>query len=103
MLDTFTINTFTGQEGTTFQLALASGAALEATLLQVTSLKAKGPSGEDLPRNRVPFSLLFRVPSPTRFEQRTYTIEHPAIGKFELFLVPIGHEPDGYRCEAVFT
>ncbi len=103
MLDTFTISTFTGQEGTTFQLALASGVELEATLLQVTSLKAKGPSGEELPRKRVPFALLFRIPSPTPFEQRTYTLRHPVIGNFELFLVPIGHEPDGYRCEAIFT
>ncbi len=103
MLDTFTIATFTGQEGTTFQLALASGVALEATLLQVASLKAKGPSGEELPRNRVPFSLLFRVPSPTQFAQSTYTLEHPVIGTFELFLVPIGREADGYRCEAIFT
>ena len=103
MLETFTIATFTGQEGTTFRLSLASGAALEATLLQVTSLSAKGPSGEELPRKRVPFSLLFRVSTPDRFEQKIYTLEHAMIGKFELFLVPIGREADGYRCEAIFT
>ncbi|MSQ47493.1 MAG: hypothetical protein EXR78_03745 [Deltaproteobacteria bacterium] len=103
MLETFTIATFAGQEGTTFRLALASGVALEATLLQVTSLSAKGPSGEELPRKRVPFSLQFRVASPDRFEQKTYTVEHAVIGKFALFLVPIGREGDGYRCEAIFT
>lgn len=103
MLDTFTIATFAGQEGTTFRLFLARGEALEATLLQVTSLTAKGPSGEELPRKRVPFSLLFRVMTPDRFEQKTYTLEHPEIGKFDLFLVPIGREADGYRCEAIFT
>jgi hypothetical protein len=103
MLDTFTIATFAGQEGTTFRLSLTSGATLEATLLQVTSLSAKGPSGEELPRKRVPFSLLFRIPVPDRFEQKTYALEHPVIGKFELFLVPIGREADGHRCEAIFT
>jgi hypothetical protein len=103
MLETFTIATFTGQEGTTFRLSLAPGAALDATLLQITSLSAKGPSGEELPRKRVPFSLQFRVPAPDRFEQKTYTLEHPVIGTFELFLVPIGREGDGYRCEAIFT
>ncbi len=103
MLDTFTITTFTGQEGTTFRLTLPSGTAIEATLLQVSSLTAKGPSGEELPRKRVPFSLQFRVPTPDRFEQKTYTLEHAVIGKFEIFLVPIGREADGYRCEAIFT
>ena len=103
MLETFTITTFSGQEGTTFRFSLASGEALEATLLQVTALSAKGPSGEELPRKRIPFSLLFRVPTPGRFEQKIYTLEHPVIGKFELFLVPIGRETDGYRCEAIFT
>jgi hypothetical protein len=103
MLETFTIATFSGQEGSIFRLFLASGEALAATLLQVTALSAKGPSGEELPRKRVPFSLIFRVPAPGRFEQKIYRLEHPIIGTFDLFLVPIGREPDGYRCEAIFT
>ena len=72
-------------------------------MLQVTSLSTKGPSGEELPRKRVLFSLQFRVPAPDRFEQKIYTLKHPVIEKFELFLVPIGREADGYRCEAIFT
>jgi uncharacterized protein DUF6916 len=28
---------------------------------------------------------------------------HPAIGTFELFLVPIGLDEKGLRCEAIFT
>jgi hypothetical protein len=103
MLETFTVTTFSGQEGTAFRLSLASGEALDATLLQVTALSAEGPSGEELSRKRIPFSLLFRVPAPTRFEQKTYTLEHPVLGKFDLFLVPIGRDPEGYQCEAIFT
>ena len=103
MLETFTIATFSGQEGTTFRLSLPSGAILEATLLQVTALSAKGPSGETLPRKRIPFSLMFRIPAPGRFDQKIYTLEHPVIGTFDLFLVPIGHDSEGYQCEAIFT
>jgi len=40
MLETFTLTTFAGQEGTAFRLLLASGEALDATLLQVTALSA---------------------------------------------------------------
>jgi hypothetical protein len=103
MLETFTIATFAEQEGSTFRLSLASGETLNATLLQVTTLSAKGPSGEELPRKRTPFSLIFRVPAPGRFEQKIYKMEHPVIGTFELFLVPIGRDAEGYRCEAIFT
>ena len=103
MLETFTIGTFSGQEGTVFRLSHAPGEPLEATLLQVTALSAKGPGGEELPRKRIPFSLTFRVPAPGRFEQKIYRMEHPVIGTFDLFLVPIGRETDGYRCEAIFT
>ena len=103
MLGTFTIATFAGQEGATFRIPLTSGEVLDATLLQVTALSAKGPSGEELPRKRTPFSLIFRVPAAGRFEQKIYRMEHPEIGTFELFLVPIGRDPEGYRCEAIFT
>jgi hypothetical protein len=103
MLETFTISTFAEQEGSTFRLSLASGETLNATLLQVTTLSAKGPSGEELPRKRTPFSLIFCVPAPDRFEQKIYRMEHPVIGTFELFLVPIGRDAEGYRCEAIFT
>lgn len=103
MLDTFTIATFSEQRGTTFRLSLASGETLDATLLQVTPLSAKGPSGEELPRKRTPFSLIFRIPAPDRFEQKIYRMEHPEIGTFDLFLVPIGRDAEGFQCEAIFT
>ena len=103
MLETFTIDTFSGQEGTTFRLPLTSDEILDATLLQVTALSAKGPSREALPRKRTPFSLIFRVPALERFEQKTYKIEPPVIGTFDLFLVPIGRDPEGFQCKAIFT
>ena len=103
MLETFTITTFSEQEGSTFRLFLVSDEALDATLLQVTALSAKGPSGEALPRKRTPFSLMFRIPATGRFEQKIYTLEHPTIGIFDIFLVPIGHDAEGYQCEAIFT
>lgn len=103
MLETFTSATFSGQEGTAFRLSLPSGEVLDALLLQVTVLSAKGPGGQELLRKRAPFSLIFRVPAQGRFEQKIYKLEHPAIGAFELFLVPIGHNADGYQCEAIIT
>lgn len=34
------------------------------------------------------FTLVFRGPSKTRFEQNTYTLDHAALGKFEIFIGP---------------
>jgi hypothetical protein len=52
------------------------------------------PLVTDKRSNRIPtgenFTLTFRGPNRTRFEQNTYTVEHAALGKFELFLVPTG-------------
>jgi hypothetical protein len=50
-----------------------------------------------------PFTLEFTGPQPV-LEQRTYTLDHRALGLIELFLVPIGIDPDGrVRYEAVFN
>jgi hypothetical protein len=103
MLENFTLATFSGHVGETFRLFLESGEALEAQLLQATSLSAKGPGGEEVPRKRAPFSLIFRVPARRQFVQKIYKVEHPSIGAFEVFIVPIGLDPEGYRCEVIFT
>lgn len=52
------------------------------------------------------FSLEFHangVPSTSQFLQRTYTLYHPEIGKFELFLVPAQGEKEGLSLIAVIN
>jgi len=103
MLETFTIATFAGHLGTTFCIHLASGTTLAAELIEVTQLSARSPQGTEIPRPRAPFSLVFQSPAHTRLAQGIYNMAHPAIGTFELFLVPIGLDAQGLRCEAIFT
>jgi hypothetical protein len=52
---------------------------------------------------RAPFSIVFRGPATPILPQRIYRLEHPAIGSFDLFLVPIGPDERGLRYEAIFT
>jgi len=59
---------------------------IEVTLLQVKDMTA-APGGEC-------FSLLFRGGGQA-LEQNTYTVEHPALGTFKLFLVPVGTGDNG--------
>jgi hypothetical protein len=48
------------------------------------------------------FSLHFTGPGE-RLEQGTYPIEHPVLGHFDLFLVPIRRKSTGIVYEAVFN
>ena len=59
---------------------------IEVTLMQVRDMTA-APGGEC-------FSLLFRGGGQA-LEQNTYTVEHPALGTFKLFLVPVGTDDNG--------
>ena len=59
---------------------------IEVTLMQVSDMIA-APGGEC-------FSLLFRGGGPA-LRQNTYTVEHPALGTFKLFLVPVGTDDSG--------
>ena len=103
MLETFTIATFAGHLSETFCIHLASGTTLEAELIEVTQLSAKSAQGTEVPRKRAPFSLVFQSPAHTRLVQGIYKMAHPDLGTFEIFLVPIGLDAQGLRCEAIFT
>ena len=53
---------------------------------------------------RVPFSLLFRAASRDFYvPQSIYALDHPEIGRLELFLVPIGPDAAGMQFQAVFS
>lgn len=54
---------------------------VKETALVVDKRAARVPVGEC-------FTLVFRGPDRTRFTQNTYTLEHAALGKFNLFITP---------------
>ena len=47
------------------------------------------------------FSLLFHAPGPGHLPQQIFTLSHPDLGDFDLFLVPLGPQGDRMRYEAV--
>lgn len=60
--------------------------------------------GEQRPSPRVDnYSLLFRGPKEFCLLQSMYPLEHDSLGEFDLFLVPVGEKPDGFRYEAVIN
>ena len=106
MLEHFTTETFAGRVGETFRILGDGPRPVDAALAEVTvlggSATGSAVSGRDGGRPQA-FSLVFRAPREAQLAQRTYRMEHDAIGAFDLFLVPIGADGDGMRYEAVFT
>jgi hypothetical protein len=107
MLERFTISTFAEHLHETFRVypdAADSGRFLEVALIEATDLSTRGgPRTTEASTRRAPFSIVLRGPATPILPQRIYRLEHPALGNFDLFLVPIGPDQGGMRYEAIFT
>ena len=101
MLETFTIATFADRLNQPFRVD-AGGTAVDVELIEVSDLTSRG-GPEAARRERAPFSIVFRGPRESALLQGMYRMQHEAIGSFEIFLVPIGHDAQAVRYEAVFT
>ena len=97
MLDGLTRESFAEHVGTIFR-AQAPNRVLEFKLVEVKALVTA--AGEA--RRRQPFSLCFLGPGDVLVPQQTIPLEHAALGRLGIFLVPIGRDPEGYKYEAVF-
>lgn len=98
MLESFTAATFQEVHGSHFRVPLEEAETIDLELVEVTGLGVPGWEG------REQFSLVFRGPAEPQLAQQLWPLEHEALGRFELFLVPIGPDAEGrHRYEAVFT
>ena len=93
---------------TTFAEAVRSKFRVHASALtpvEVELVEATAhPSGQETaPAQARSFSLVFAGPLLHFLPQRTYLFEHEKLGAFDLFIVPIGKDQDGFRYEAVFN
>lgn len=103
MPENLTSEQFSPHLGSVFQLSIPSAALLELKLIAVAPYTAHpAPKNWELSR-RIPFSLLFRGPLEIVLPQRTYSLEHPQMGKLDIFLVPVARKHDGMEYEAVFA
>jgi hypothetical protein len=99
VIESFTVETFAPRLRETFRIYPDGAPPLEAELIEVTALDAGSAGDGD---RRAPFSIVLHGPTDRLLPQRTYRVEHEAIGTFDLFLVPIGPDQEGMRYEAVF-
>ena len=93
MLEPFTLQTFTPLVGTSFRVQAAADRAVE---LALTAARSRSPTGN-------PFSLVFAGPRQPVLPQATYPFEHGTLGRFDLFICPIGQSATNTSYEAVFN
>lgn len=97
-LATATAGLFRPHVGDPFPVGVEGELELELVLAEVSVL-GEAPAAD----GRAPFSLTFSGPAEPLLAQQIVPLEHAALGRVELFLVPIGRDGDGARYEAVFT
>jgi uncharacterized protein DUF6916 len=86
---------FTNNLQTKFHLKVGSDQNVELELTEVSELKLS-PGQEQ-------FAIVFRGPSETFLGQGTRSLSHERMGEFDLFLVPIKQDSQGFYYEAVFN
>ncbi len=97
--------TFLSKRGTVFTASPGSGALVIMELIEVEQTVINQNTAEKaIDAGHEKFSLLFQSPAGQALEQDTYTFEHPELGRFDMFIVPIsvrGNNDNYY--EAIFN
>jgi|SRR5689334_3562504 len=86
---------FSQHANTTFQVQSDQGTAVELELMEISELKVH-PNQEE-------FAIVFRGPLNGFLQQGIRSLTHDQMGEFELFIVPIRQDADGFYYEAVFN
>ena len=90
--------------GSAFRIVPGSGALPRLVhLTRVTRLQTIAQTNPTAFEPTPAFSLIFRGPAGPALVQGTYQVEHPQIGVFPLFLVPIGPNRAEACYEAIFA
>jgi uncharacterized protein DUF6916 len=100
-LQQVSLGDFSPHLGTRFQVDLDGQGALEVELIEAVALRPR--SGGRISLRSEPFSLVMRGPLSPVLNQRIHRLSHEALGKIEVFLVPIGPDEVGQRYEAIFN
>ena len=96
MLEHLTAASLSEQLHTKFRLTVEPERVLEVELVEVQT-------ADDVAGQTERFSAVFRGALDTFLPQSTYALEHEALGSFELFIVPIRRDEEGFYYEAVFN
>jgi hypothetical protein len=100
--ETLTLAKFSELERTRFRVQINPKETTELELVQVTP-GGTVAQGSTSTAQYESFSLLFHGDQTRPFQQGTYLFEHPQVGRFEIFIVPIAVEQGMAQYQAVFN
>ena len=86
---------FTQNANTKFQVVIDENTSVELELVQVSELKLY-PEQEE-------FTIEFRGPLDKVLSQGVGNFKHEQMGQFDLFIVPVRQDAEGFYYEAVFN
>jgi hypothetical protein len=95
-LGALTAGDFAPLVGERFRFTSEAAAPFEVELIDVSEGGSPGSS-------RSQFSVVFRGGASPPLPQGIHGLEHDALGRLDVFLVPLGPDAQGQRYEAVFT
>lgn len=95
MEPSLTHEAFSQNVATKFHVPVDDNRHIELELAEVSELK-EWPGQEQ-------FAVVFRGPNDVFLGQGTRSFEHDQMGRFELLIVPIRQDQQGYYYEAVFN
>ena len=95
MRDSIAREEFANSVNTKFKLEVDEANSIELELVTFDDLGSTTRQEQ--------FSLVFRGPAAPLLPQTIYRLDHGAIGRFSIFLVPIGRDNRGVNYEAVFN
>jgi hypothetical protein len=96
-----TLEAFSPWLKTKFRVFPGPAGFLELELVEVASTGQAKPAAGGLAQEV--FSLVFHGPDSQLLPQRIYSFEHDQMGRFELFIVPIGQKPGFIQYQALFN
>ena len=86
---------FARHAGTKFQVQFDETTYVEVELVEVSEIKVY-PQQEE-------FTLEFRGPANAYLDQGSRLFRHDQMGQFELFIVPVRQDAQGFYYDAVFN
>jgi hypothetical protein len=91
---------FSAAAGTTFQVSDGDKEPVPLKLVEINQRKQRAG---DSAAGGESFSLLFAGPKNRFLPQQLYSFAHETMGRFPLFIVPVGQDATAFRYEAVFS
>lgn len=104
-VDQLSLAAFAAQLRSRFLARGPSQAAVSLQLIEARPLISPRPAAPDAPDAlHEKFALLFQGSLHQPLPQDTFRFEHPQLGRFEMFIVPVGAtDPDHRYYEAIFN